>query len=195
MNNFKLEELSDWKNEQSWKPFFSEFSEFLKALAFSYKLQPQDVDDVIQEIFISIASSFRDKKFDPTKGNIYAWVKTLAKWRIIDNIRQNQTKNKYITSGDDLLMEQEPDHSQNSSVKNDFDYRRKLLNKAIKNLGKSNQSKDYNIFYDMHVHKMSNTELAEKYQTNPSTIYFAKHKTIKKIKEEIMRILDENPNY
>jgi len=105
MSEFKEQELSDWGNSQGWNDFFTQFNEYLRSLAYSYKLPSQDVDDVVQEVFVSMASYFKENKFDSAKGKIHSWVTTFAKWRMVDIIRRNQRKNKQITSGDDLLME------------------------------------------------------------------------------------------
>jgi RNA polymerase sigma-70 factor (ECF subfamily) len=195
MSELQERQLSDWNNSQSWNAFFEQFNEYLKTLAHSYKLPSQDVDDVVQEVFISMANYFRENKFDSSKGNIYSWVTTFAKWRMVDIIRRNQRQHKHVTTGDDLLMEMQPDENQDLDAKLENNYQQKLFVQALKNLGKAHKSKDYMIFCDMHFNQLNNDQLMKKYKVNCGTVYIAKHRMIKKIKEEVSRILCEEPNY
>lgn len=187
--------LSDWNNSESWNAFFTQFNEYLKSLAHSYKLPSQDVDDVVQEVFVSMANYFRENKFDSNKGNIYSWVTTFAKWRMVDIIRRNQRQNKHVTTGDDLLMEMQPDENQDLDAKYENKYQKTLFIQALKNLGKSNKNKDYLIFCDMHFNHLDSEEIIKKYKITRGTIYIAKHRMIKRIKEEVGKILCERPNY
>jgi RNA polymerase sigma factor (sigma-70 family) len=195
MNHSQERELSDWSNNASWNAFFTQFNEYLRSLAYSYKLPSQDVDDVVQEVFVSMANYFRESKFDSSKGNIYSWVTTFTKWRMVDIIRRNQRQNKHVTTGDDLLMEMQSDESQDLDSRLESDYQNELFDKALKNLAETHKSKDYLIFCDMHFNQLSNEELMSKYKINCGAIYIAKHRMIKRIKEEVGRILCEQPNY
>jgi RNA polymerase sigma-70 factor (ECF subfamily) len=195
MSETQESQLSNWRDNESWNLFFTQFSEYLKSLAYSYKLPSQDVDDVVQEVFISMANYFRKNKFDSNKGNIYSWVTTFAKWRMVDIIRRNQRQNKHVTSGDELLMEMQPDESQDLETILENKYQEKLFLQAFQNIGRSHKNKDYMIFYDMHFNDLNNDELMSKYKINSGAIYIAKHRMIKRLKEEISNILCAEPNY
>lgn len=195
MSETQESQLSNWSNNESWNLFFTQFSDYLKSLAYSYKLPPQDADDVVQEVFILMADYFRNNKFDSNKGNIYSWVTRLAKWRMVDIIRRNQRQNKHLTSGDELLMEMQPDESQDSEIMFEKEYQQKLFLQALKNIGRSHKNKDYMIFYDMHFNDLNNEELINKYKISSGAIYISKHRMIKKLKEEINHILCAEPNY
>jgi RNA polymerase sigma-70 factor (ECF subfamily) len=195
MSETQESQLSNWRDNESWNLFFTQFSEYLKSLAYSNKLPSQDVDDVVQEVFISMANYFRKNKFDSNKGNIYSWVTTFAKWRMVDIIRRNQRQNKHVTSGDELLMEMQPDESQDLETILENKYQKKLFLQAFQNIGRSHKNKDYMIFYDMHFNDLNNDELMSKYKINSGAIYIAKHRMIKRLKEEISNILCAEPNY
>lgn len=195
MSDTQESQLCDWDNNESWNAFFAQFNDYLKSLAYSYNLPSQDVDDVVQEVFVSMANYFRGNKFDSTKGNIYSWVTTFAKWRMVDIIRRNQRQNKHVTSGDDLLMEMQADEKQCFETNIENGYQKKLLVQALNNIGESNKNKDYFIFCDMHFNSLNNKEIMDKYKISCGTIYIAKHRMIKRIKEEVGKILCEQPNY
>lgn len=195
MSDTQESQLCDWDNNESWNAFFAQFNDYLKSLAYSYSLPSQDVDDVVQEVFVSMANYFRGNKFDSTKGNIYSWVTTFAKWRMVDIIRRNQRQNKHVTSGDDLLMEMQADEKQCFETNLENKYQKKLLVQALNNIGESNKNKDYFIFCDMHFNSLNNKEIMDKYKISCGTIYIAKHRMIKRIKEEVSKILCEQPNY
>lgn len=192
MENINEQNLKSWENKQEWNSFFQQYYPYLKNLAISHKLPSQDVDDVVQEVFISMAKQFQNQSFDSGKGVFHAWVTKFAKWRIIDIVRKNRTRSNLITTGDDLLMESQPDMSQNLDNKFEIEYKRLIVKKALKNLKNNKRTKEYNIFFDLFVGKMSKEELMAKYQTTANSIYFAKHRVLKRLKEEVARLTQEN---
>ena len=188
MENINEQNLTNWGDSGEWNSFFTQYHPFLKNLAISYKLPTQDVDDVVQEVFIAMAKHFRDKKFDSNKGAFHYWVTTFAKWRMIDIIRRNQTKAKFITSGDDLLMELQPDESSDLNEKFEREHRFQVVRDALTNLKTQRLNKEYEIFCDMYLRDMSKEELMAKYKTSASGVYLAKHRVLKKLKAEINRL-------
>ena len=179
---------------KDWDAFFNEFYSYLRGLAISHKLPSQDVDDVVQEIFIAMSKHFQEHKFDPSKGSIRAWITTFAKWRIIDIIRRNQRQNKVITTGDDLLMESRPDDNQDFDTQQENKYQVALFKKAVKNLA-ANPNKDFEIFCDSQFQHLTHDEIVAKYKVKDGAVYIAKHRTVKRIKEEIANILHEHPQF
>lgn len=192
MEPINEQNLSDWSNNEEWNSFYKSYHPYLKNIAISCKLPSQDVEDVVQEVLISMAKQFRDKRFASDKGAFHAWVTKFAKWRIIDIVRKNRTRSNLITTGDDLLMESQPDMSQNLDNKFEIEYKRLIVKKALKNLKNNKRTKEYNIFFDLFVGKMSKEELMAKYQTTANSIYFAKHRVLKRLKEEVARLTQEN---
>jgi RNA polymerase sigma factor (sigma-70 family) len=195
MNQFATNNLSNWQDSKSWESFFSQFNEYLRNMAFSYKLPPQDVDDVVQEVFISMANSFKEGKFDPNKGHISSWVTKFAKWRMIDAVRRIQRTNRQVTSGDDALLENQADNRQDGDSNHESNRQNKLFVQAVKNLFKSHKNKDLIIFSDFYFRKMTNKQIMHKYAVNSGAIYLAKHRTIKRIKEEVGHILLSQPEF
>lgn len=195
MSQINEENLSDWGDQENWNAFYKQYNDYLRALAVSYKLPSQDVDDVVQEVFISMANFFKEKKFDSKKGHIHSWVTTFAKWRMIDIVRRNQRINKQVTSGDDLLMEMQPDERQNADSFYENKRQKSLFRRAVKNVAKQHLNKDFLIFSDFHFNNLSNEQIMQKHRVNSSMIYIAKHRVIKRIKNEVQNILCTEPNY
>ena len=185
MENINETCLNDWNDNKEWSAFFQHYYSFLKSLAISYNLPSQDVDDVVQEVFITMAKHFRDKKFDSNKGAFHSWVTQFAKWRMIDIIRRNQTRAKVVTSGDDLLMESQPDETADPTNKYELEHQREIVTQALQNLSAGRSNKELKIFNDIFFNDLSQEELMEKHDTNASGIYLAKHRVMKKLKAEI----------
>lgn len=191
MENINEHCLNNWSDDKEWNAFFTHYHSFLKNLAISYKLPSQDVDDVVQEVFITMAKHFRDKKFDSNRGAFHSWVTQFAKWRMIDIIRRNQTRAKIIISGDDLLMESQPDETADLDNKYELEHQREIVIKALKNLSANKANKELKIFHDIFFNDLSQEELMEKHNTNASGIYLAKHRVLKKLKTEIAALQTE----
>jgi DNA-directed RNA polymerase specialized sigma24 family protein len=107
---------------------------------------------------------------------------------VIDIIRRNQTKARLITSGDDVLMEMQPDENSNPHEKYEAEHRFQVVRDALSNLKTQRANKEYEIFCDMYLRDMSKEELMAKYKTSASGVYLAKHRVMKKLKAEINRL-------
>jgi RNA polymerase sigma factor (sigma-70 family) len=191
MEKINEQSLKSWGDDKEWNLFFNQYRPYLLKLAINYKLPSQDVEDVVQEVFISMAKQFQNQSFSSDKGAFHAWVTKFAKWRIVDSIRKTARKNKVITSGDDILMESQPDISQNLDKKFEIEHQKVIIKKALKNLKGSKKTKEYNIFYDFFIENMSKEDIIEKYRTNSNNIYLAKHRILKRLKEEVAKLSEK----
>lgn len=183
--------LKDWDSNE-WNQFHKNYYSYLCSLAKSYSLNTQDVDDVVQEVFIAMAHQFKAGRFDSSRGAMHSWVRQFAKWRMIDIIRRNKTKQKYFISGEDTLMENEPDENNDLEKKFEQEHHKEIMNQAMRNIA-NNKSKEYCIFYDMFINDLDNETIMAKYNATMSTIYLAKHRTLKKLKREMEKVELEMP--
>lgn len=189
MEPINEQNLSDWSNNEEWNSFYKNYHPYLKNIAISCKLPSQDVEDVVQEVLISMAKQFRDKRFASDKGAFHAWVTKFAKWRIIDIVRKNRTRSNLIKTGDDILMESQPDERQSLERKFEIEHQKVVVKKALKNLKGGKRTKEYKIFFDYFINNMSKEELMCKYKTNANNIYLAKHRVLKRLKEEVNNLM------
>lgn len=192
MEKIKEQSLKSWADDKEWNSFFKQYYPYLKNLAINHNLSAQDVDDVVQEVFVSMAKQFQNQSFDSGKGAFHAWVTKFAKWRIIDIIRKNRTRTNLITTGDDILMESQPDTSQNIEKKFEIEHQKVIIKKALKNLRGNKKTKEYSIFHAFFIQNMSQEDIIKKYHTNSNNIYLAKHRILKRLKEEVQKLSEKD---
>jgi RNA polymerase sigma-70 factor (ECF subfamily) len=192
MENINEQNLTNWQNTKDWNEFYKHYYSYFRSLTHGYNLSNQDSEDIIQDIFLAIANQFKNNKFDSSKGCLHAWVQKFAKWRMIDIIRKNKTKNKYFVFGENELMESFP--VENFIIENNSEnkYKRKLIKTALQNLKASRSKREYNIFYDIFFKEMSKEDVIKKYKVTVGAVYVAKHNMTKKLQLEIKKLSKEN---
>ncbi len=73
------------KDEKAFETLYDLYSKLIYSLIVSVVKKQDEAEDVLQEIFLQVWE--KATTFESTKGNVYAWMVTLARNRAIDRIR------------------------------------------------------------------------------------------------------------
>jgi RNA polymerase sigma-70 factor (ECF subfamily) len=102
------------QDEQALGELYQRHSPLLRTVISHVVNNDQDVDDLIQEVFLefwNLASHY-----DPAKGKVLGWIVTLARRRAIDRLRRKQA---YSRAAERMRTELAPEPSASESVEAD----------------------------------------------------------------------------
>lgn len=174
-----------------WKVLREETNGLLMSIARQqFNLSVHDAEDVVQDVYISFAKQVSKGLFDKTKGNIISWMTHFAKWRIIDALRRNASRNKYFVEQDEDSIEQQQAEScdvffEQLFEAEDKDFKRRVLRYALASI---KSKKQRIIFKEILRGRLSVQQIAEKYNTTAANVYLAKHRVGAAVTKEIERI-------
>lgn len=73
----------------AWSEFCSRYGELIRAFCIRRGLQPADIEDVQQDVLISLTKSMPGFQYDPAKGKFRSYLRTVVSHAISRRFRQN----------------------------------------------------------------------------------------------------------
>ena len=88
-------------SQKAWSRFFDLYAGYVFSLACRAGLVGQDADDIVQTVFAELAAPGGFDGYDRGKGSFRVWLKTLARWRILDEFRRRSAESVPADLADD----------------------------------------------------------------------------------------------
>lgn len=189
-----LGRLKNWKDDESWREFFSIYRRLIFSLAIKSGLSAQESEEVVQETVISVAKTIPDFEYDPDRCSFKSWLRHLAQKRIADCFRKRSRERTVGFPGPDETgktspIERVPDgNAVNLDAVWEEEWHAELLNASIVRVKTQVSAEQYQIFDFYVLKKMPVGKVAEALGVNTAQIYLAKHRVTKLLKKEIARL-------
>ncbi len=185
-------------DEDRWQEFFRLYGPVVRGFAFKAGLNETEADEVVQETCIGVARNVEEYRYDPAKCRFKTWLLNLASWRVKnqyakrrrwDDHRQqkpvDEDREPGSVSDTDFLGLASPDAL---SALWDAEWREKLLAAALDKVRNDLSSTQFQIF-DLNVLKdWPAGEVAKSLGVSMASVYLAKHRVAKAVRQEIQRI-------
>jgi len=73
-----LTRLADSRDRAAWDEFCARYGELIRGFSRRYGLQPADVEDVQQDVLLSLSKAMPSFTYDPAKGKFRSYLKTVV---------------------------------------------------------------------------------------------------------------------
>jgi RNA polymerase sigma factor (sigma-70 family) len=83
-----LTRLKNWDDQQGWREFMDKYGGFIFGLARKSGLSPEEAEDVVQDVLVSVAKKLPSFRYAGDKGSFKAWLVMIVKSRVIDHLRK-----------------------------------------------------------------------------------------------------------
>ena len=83
-----LERMKNWDDRSSWQEFFDIYWKLIYGFARKAGLNEAEAQDAVQETMLTVAKNLPGFKYDPALGTFKGWLLTMARWRIVDQMRK-----------------------------------------------------------------------------------------------------------
>jgi RNA polymerase sigma-70 factor (ECF subfamily) len=188
-----LSRLKDWEDQASWRLFFETYWKLIYSTAIKAGLTDAEAQDVVQDTIISVSKSIPSFEYDPKKGSFKAWLLTLTRWRIVDQLRKRQ-KGIHISgpgSGTSRTstVHRIPDPAPQKFEQDwDQEWEANLVEAALRRVKQKVDPQHFQIF-DCHVlRQWPVSRVAKALNVGPGKVYLVKHRVNSLVKKEIMRL-------
>lgn len=189
-----LGRLKDWKDDASWREFFSIYRKLIFSMALKAGLTEQESEEAVQETVISVAKTIKDFEYEPGRCSFKSWLRHLAQKRIADCFRK-RAREEVLKSpamdepGKTPVIERVPDaNAVNLDAVWEEEWQKELLEAALARIKNQVSAEQYQMF-DFYVLKQMPVEkVAQALGTNAGQVYLARHRIAKLLKKEIARL-------
>lgn len=185
-----IDKLKNWGDGHSWQEFFDTYWRFIYSIARKSELSEAEAQDVVQETLLTVAKCMPNFQYDPAVGEFKAWLVTVTRSRIIDQVRK---RGRLVA-----VLPIAPDTAKSADVVDratqqfdklwDAEWSQNLLESAKARVRRRADPQQYQIF-DYYVSKeWPPQKVAEHFGIPVDRVYMAKHRVGAMIAEEVTRL-------
>ena len=194
-----INRLKDWQDQASWEQFFDTYWKLIYGFARKAGLTETEAQDVVQETMFAIVKHMPTFNYNPGRGSFKGWLLTMARWRIIDQLRKRRTlSDKHrlpadcsSTTGTDTIDAIPDPSGQPLDQHWEAEWQSNLLEAAMNNVKRRLDPQKYQLF-DCYVNKEWPPErVAATFGVSVNQVYQAKHRITEMVKAEVTRLEKE----
>lgn len=183
--------LQDAEDMAAWDEFAAIYAPVVFNVAMSRGFQAADADNLVQEVFMAVASSVSQWLERHDRGSFRAWLLRIARNAAVDMITQKATRSLGRDGSEaQLHLANFPAPSELSSSL-DLEYERMVFQSASDRVRESVAEHTWQAFWLTSIEELSVEEAAKKLNTRPGNIYFARSRVMARIKALVQQYQEQ----
>lgn len=189
-----IRRLPDAADVEAWDGFVEIYEPLLFRLARAKGFQQADAEDFVQEVLSAVAKAVRRWVESDDRGPFRVWL-----FRIAQNLAINfltRPKHQRLGSGDSQiarLLSEQPAVSADSSQMFVAEYQRELFRWAAERVREQVSDRQWMVFWLTSVEDQPITDVARTYNMSVGSIYVARSRITKRIRELIRGHEEQSP--
>lgn len=177
-----LDHLCHQPEESHWVRFVDLFTPILRRWASRLGIPPADIEDMLQQVYITLFRKLPDFKYDPNRS-FRAWLWTLFHRQSIDWHRKHHREATFSVSEIESLASAES--VEEAGV---YEYRQLLLRQALHMIKDEIPEITWQLFWKNTVEGQSGVEVARHFGVTPNAVYLARGRVLARLRLEIADI-------
>lgn len=190
-----LTRLKNWDDQEGWSEFFDTYWKLIYGVARKAGLAEADAQEVVQETVVSVANRMRDFKTGREHGSFKAWLLTIVRRRIADQVRKRSPDQRQVVhrSSEDTArtatIERIPDpNGPEIEVAWDQEWERNRTDLALARLQRKVSAKQFQIFQMLVARELQAADVARILGVSATLVYVTKHRLGKLFRQELRQI-------
>ena len=171
------------RDDEAWRRLMHLYAPLVTVWCARQGVRGQDAEDVIQEVFRSVATSLGGLQLDQTSGSFRGWLHGITRHKLLDHHRRRQGRPE-AQGGTDAhkqiqqIAEQElPDDSEEDLSS--------LYHRGLELVRSEFEDRTWEAFWRCAVNGEQPTEIASQMGVTPAAIRKAKSRVLHRLREEL----------
>lgn len=169
-----LERLAAGADHAAWAEFQHRYRDLIRGYARSKGVPIGDLDDIEQEVFLSLTKAMPGFRYDPAKGLFRSWLRTLVLTAVARRFRQKE-------EGKRLSAIEEPAQPEDSDGDWEMQWRRYHFRRALKAVEAEFSDSDRAAFEAYVVQGSDAKAVAAELRTSVDAVYQAKSRILRRL--------------
>jgi RNA polymerase sigma-70 factor (ECF subfamily) len=183
--------LQDAEDVAAWDDFTAVYGPVVFNVAITRGFQAADAENLVQEVFMAVASSISNWLERDDRGSFRAWLLRIARNAAVDMITQKATRSLGRDGSEaQVHLANLPAPSELSSAL-DLEYERTVFQWAANQVQASVAEHTWQAFWLTSIEERSIAEVSTMLNTRPGNIYFARSRVMARIKELVQQYQDQ----
>jgi RNA polymerase sigma-70 factor (ECF subfamily) len=180
-----LEGLADPADGATWQAFDARFRPVLLAFGRRLGLGDEDAADTAQDTLTRFVRSFRDGKYDRTRGRLSAWIIGIAR-HCIAELRESRARRREerLSKAEEL-----PDDAALTRIW-DAECQRQILHEAVQELRRVSRTdpRTVRVFEMLAFEQRRPADIARELGISANDVYLAKHRCLKRLRSIVSEL-------
>ena len=176
-------------DDAAWQEFVARYRPRIYAHCLAFPLQPADAEDVTQAVLVRLVEKLPQFRYDPSQ-RFRAWLKTVTHHILVDYLTEQRCRQgsgetavvrllENVQAREDLVREMEAE------------YERELFEEALKLVRERVPVQQWEAFRLTALEQLSGAEAAARLGMLVATVYTARSKVQKLVRDEVQRLEDQ----
>lgn len=175
---------------ESWETFERIYGSIVRSYCHCWKLQPFDVDDVVQEVMSAVARGIRTFDYDPAKGRFRAWLGTVTANKIKRFLERKSRNREEVLPFENETVEKTKAYADPDASWVEI-FSERILIAACRRIRPDFESKSWHCFSATWIDRESPEAVANELGIAIHSVYVNKSRVMKRLEKEI-RLLAED---
>jgi RNA polymerase sigma factor (sigma-70 family) len=173
-----------------WAEFVDWYGRNIHAWCRAWGLQESDAQDVTQEVFLNLSRKMHGFRYDP-KGSFRAWLKTLTRraWQVYTVKQQKAGRGTGDEGAVERLANVKARQDLTQRLEEAFD--QEMLKEASNLVRLRVEPRTWDAFELLAIQGLSGAEVAVRLKMKVATVFVARSKVQKMLREELLRLEQE----
>ncbi len=185
------------KDPASWQEFSYLYGRLIHSIASKAGCTRDEAQEVVQETMICVAKEIPHFNTDPNRGSFGAWLLTITRRRIIDQLRKRPPEDRFVgpqgsTTGTPPIN-RIPDLSLDLGDSWDREWRETVFQRAIERLKTQVSPTHFKIFYLAVIKEQPVRDVAMALNVSSAQVYLVKHRLSAALKRQSHQLEDGKP--
>ncbi len=177
--------LKDRTDDQAWSEFTEIYRPVVFRLACRRGLQAADADDLVQQVFSSVARVIDTWEIDPKRGRFRTWLSRVATNAILNALARARPDRGSGDSKLHDLLEAQPAVAGADSEMIRAEHRREIFRWAARQIRPEFQADTWDAFWLTAVEGREVADVAREVQRTCGAIYAARSRVMRRLREKV----------
>lgn len=187
-----LMRIRDADDQHAWEEFVELYAPVIYRFTLSRGLGREDAGDVVQDVMRSVSGAMEDFEYDSKRGKFRSWLFTVVRNQIAGFYRRKACRPQLhggttvlaVAEGQEVCSESEPEWER--------EYQHQLFHWAAAKVRQEFGQETWQAFWRTAVEDHDAADVARDLEMSRSSVYVAKSRAVKRIKEVIHSAAGEN---
>lgn len=180
-------------DQEAWNRLVSLYAPLVLMWCRRWNLNPEDTENVSQEVFLSVAGNLNAYRHDLPGSTFRGWLWTICRNKAIDLLRAGAPPAS-APGGSDARTRLEQVPAQTSEGDDSArlsEERSLLLQRAIELIQSEFSQRDWQIFHSIVADGRRPDAVAEEIGVSRNTVYLVKSRVLKRVRDEFSGLIDD----
>lgn len=179
--------IRDVNDSDSWSQFEAIYSPIVRSYCRRRGVQEADIDDLVQEVMVSVCKAIRSFEYDPGQGRFRGWFGTIAINKL-KTFRSRQVARPEISDMSPILANLDTDGAEWDSI-----FCQQVFQQASQRVRSRVEPLTWACFHATWVEHQSAADVASKLGLPIHSVYVNKSRVLKLLESEVQLLADNIP--